>query len=346
MARPPSVSHQLRFLRNLKAKELTTIARAIGANTTGIKPSLIANIETQLSPSDDTLTGSAKKTYEKSRQQRKNDYSIISIDMGIRNLAYCHLKLPPTWLQSTKETVKPVLTHWDRIDVFESKDSDNEKALESDIAKEEDKHSFSPSLYAAHAYTLLTHTILPLQPTHILIERQRFRSLGASAVQEWTLRVNMFEAMLYATLCTLTSSRIWEGEVIPVLPSKVASYWIAKKGTKKAESSKTKKLKVGIVRDMLENKQGFEVHGDQALTTVDLFTKKSRIRGPSSVRNEAQSVGQEKRPGMKFDDLADCVLQGLAWAKWEENKRLVKEKGARVLDLWAEDKKPGKAQRD
>jgi cruciform cutting endonuclease 1 len=33
----------------------------------------------------------------------------------------------------------------------------------------------------------------------------------------------------------------------------------------------------------------------------------------------------------KLDDLADCLLQGLAWVQWEENKRLLLKKGVEVL---------------
>ncbi|KAL8949456.1 MAG: hypothetical protein Q9222_004443 [Ikaeria aurantiellina] len=340
MARTPLLSRQWSFLRTLKAKELITIARAIGANTTGTKPALISNIETQLSPADKTSLKSVEKRNQKPIQQRKDDYSIISIDMGIRNLAYCHFTLPPTWLQSTNETVKPVINRWDRIDVFRNSDKDDEKVPDNVVAREEDKHSFSPSLYAAHAYTLLTNTILPLQPTHVLIERQRFRSLGASAVQEWTLRVNMFEAMLYATLQTLSSAGLWEGEVVPVLPSKVAKYWIADKGVTRVESSNTKKIKIGMVRDMIDKEWGFQVEGEQALTTVDLFTRKSRVKRRSSVGNKLGKVGSGKSPAMKFDDLADCVLQGLAWMRWEKNKQLVREKGEKVVDSWIKEENP------
>jgi cruciform cutting endonuclease 1 len=33
----------------------------------------------------------------------------------------------------------------------------------------------------------------------------------------------------------------------------------------------------------------------------------------------------------KLDDLADCLLQGMAWIEWEENKRKALEHGVQAL---------------
>ena len=320
----------LNWLRTCKLKQLEAIARATGLNSSGTKPLLISHLQDGLSQP----------------QRRKSDYKIISIDMGIRNLAYCHLALPPSWLHPQEDPkpetppppITPTLTHWSRINVSSPL-----------TTTPQPKESFTPTTYAPHAHTFLTTHILPHNPTHILIERQRFRSMGGSAVQEWTLRVNMFEAMLYAVLHTWAAEGRWGGEVVPVLPSKVGRYWLlgdageddgmkkkaGKRGNEGAERSKARKM--GIVRDMVRNGSGVVLEG-QAEEMGGLVSGKAEGKKKKKA-DKGQGLG-------KFDDLADCLLQGLAWVKWEENKRLVWEMGKEALDLLAQEKQGMKSSRD
>ena len=155
----------------------------------------------------------------------------------------------------------------------------------------------------------------------------------------------MFEAMLYAILQTYMAEGKWKGEVVPVLPSKVVKYWIdggedgvsergidmgdektVKKDGKGKRSSlgaeKSKARKMGVVRDMVQNGSGIELQG-QAREMGDLVMGK--VEGKKRA-DKGKGLG-------KFDDLADCLLQGLAWVKWEENKRLVWKKGLEALDI-------------
>lgn len=154
----------------------------------------------------------------------------------------------------------------------------------------------------------------------------------------------MFEAMLYATLQTYMAEGKWGGEVVPVLPSKVVKYWVGsgedvveggfdigdeemvKKNGKGKRASlgaeKSKARKMSIVRDMVQNGSGIVLQG-QAREMGDLVM--GRVEGKRRA-DRGKGLG-------KFDDLADCLLQGLAWVKWEENKRLVWEKGMEALDI-------------
>lgn len=143
----------------------------------------------------------------------------------------------------------------------------------------------------------------------------------------------MFEAMLYATLQTYSALGTWPGEVVPVLPGKVAKYWLEDAGKKEKgermsiSNEKSKARKMDIVRDMVQNGWAIESKGE------------AKDMGNLVIRNAEGKRGRGKEKGLgKFDDLADCLLQGLAWVKWEENKRLVWEKGLEALEELAENK--------
>ncbi|EKV19692.1 DNA-binding SAP [Penicillium digitatum] len=226
-----------------------------------------------------TESGSSKskaKTITKSADLSKSNpaqpWSILSIDMGVQNLAFAHLRLPraggPGIGIDTANPRPPELTAWHKLAVSEisslnlrPRDGDLTSAIkfaepipgpgdatassqailpvepEKDlpvkvkIAKSAPKEQdgFSPDLYAANAYTLITSLIAAYRPTHVLIERQRFRSGGGSAVLEWTLRVGLLESMLYAVLHTLRQER--GGDVADLVvrgidPKRVVRYWL------------------------------------------------------------------------------------------------------------------------
>ncbi|KAI4129196.1 MAG: hypothetical protein LQ338_002355 [Usnochroma carphineum] len=309
------MASRLDWLPTCKLKQLKAIAHATGINSGGTKPTLILSIQDALKKARNDATSTLKT------KRKKDGYNILSIDMGIRNLAYCRLSLPHTWPcnGSNNSRIIPTITHWSRVDVSKSSTTttiptDHDEATDS---KAPPKELFNPSTYASHAHNLLTRTLLPLAPTHILIERQRFRSMGGSAVQEWTLRVNMFEAMLYATLHTLRQEGAWEGEVLSVEPSKVARFWVCGEGEGKGNTEKTKKRKMAVARELV--RAGTGVRAEEGLAVGDV------LRGFAG-----KNGGKGGKTG-KFDDLADSLLQGLAWVRWEENKRAVWDKGMDLL---------------
>ena len=159
----------------------------------------------------------------------------------------------------------------------------------------------------------------------------------------------MFEAMLYAVLHTWAAEGRWGGEVVPVLPSKVGRYWLlegareddgvkkaGEKGNEGAERSKARKM--GIVREMVRSGSGVALEG-QAEEMGWLVIGKAEGGKKKKNADKGSELG-------KFDDLADCLLQGLAWVKWEENKRLVWERGKEALDLLAQEKQRMKSRKD
>lgn len=303
------------WLTFLKAAQLQRIARATGIQSSGTKGELIRRIEAELqlqlpgpqnsqtaactSPSAHTRVPSRPghgggKTANTPHPSPRDQWSILSIDMGIQNLAFAHLRIPKSrsGAGSGATSAVPELTAWRRLAVSEFAELDlaqgvelggrstssslssfsEQPSLSPTPALEKDNPSspseqkrkklptpaaipFSPPLYASHAYTLLTTLLSVYRPTHILIERQRFRSGGSSAVQEWTLRVGVFEGMLYAILHALQQERGGEFAdvcVRGVEPKRVVRYWLDADsedgiGVEGSVSRKSKEKGVGMM---------------------------------------------------------------------------------------------------
>ena len=333
----------IQWLNNLGRTQLKSFAVAIGINSSGTKPALITQLQnhllrgrfTSLEHGQGASAGGAAEGKTERREGGLMGQNIISIDMGIRNLAYCRFQLPSQTTTTTRP-LKPSISEWSRLNVSLPSASDtaaeDEDETQSNPAKPKVKEGFDLHSYAGRAYTLI-HSLLyssphTARPTHILIERQRFRSMGGNAVQEWTLRVNMFEAMLYTVLETLRREGKWIGIVEGISPGRVGRFWLGEdgaahkallKGEEKAKKSATNKmLKVHLVGNWLKEKDMFELEG-KARGTAERYLRKMEGRG------REETLG-------KLDDLADCLIQGMTWSKWEDNRRMIYERGEDALN--------------
>ncbi|ESZ95755.1 hypothetical protein SBOR_3862 [Sclerotinia borealis F-4128] len=353
----------------LKAAALKQIAFKCGVSTSGTKPILIQRLQDELphitSPSTNTSSANPKPM------------RILSIDMGIRNFSFCLLEL--CLEKSSKKKLKPTipsLQSWQKISLLPQT-----PPLASSDPGEKDKtpNGFTPAILSSAAYKLIRQTLLPLSPTHILIERQRFRSMGSKHILEWTIRVNMLESMLWATFKTLSEEKIWVGELIEIAPKKVGSFWVEEGGLGGEEDEKFKKVrttkevkarskgaKIDLVRGWLdagEKENGEQKNhpnemvliGSQQVQEVkERYTEKwdrkvGRTKGQknkskalstasSTTSNTSKNKAEEKEIIIekveemgKLDDLADCLLQGMAWLKWQENRKRALEEGVEVL---------------
>ena len=337
------MASRLSWLGSCTNAQLKILAKAIGVNTSGTKPILTSALRDHL----------PKRTLDLDKSQHTR---ILSIDMGIRNFAYCCLVLPRTGRQNTTGVEKPMVQNWTRLAISEepTKSRQSKENLLPEANGElkklgkakasSPKEAFDPATYSQHAYNLVTTLVEDLKPTHVLIERQRFRSMGGSAVPEWTLRVNMFEAMIYAVLKTFSERGLWQGVVHSIAPSKVSNFWITdsetviKKGSR-SKSVKTKTAKSNLVAEWLKDGSRFELKGAAAQLGEAYLRKKIGKADKSSVKQKSSTSKARAAVGNsveKLDDLADCLLQGMAWIKWDENRRLILTKGAEALALLEE----------
>ncbi|KAI9849575.1 MAG: hypothetical protein M1838_000117 [Thelocarpon superellum] len=365
----------LSTLQSLKLAQLKHLAVQCGINSGGTKGLLASRLRDELpqaSLNSRLPVGSSDGIGETKGATDR----ILSVDMGIRNLAYCVLDLPA----SSGPRATPSILAWKRMAVSPT----STRPITAPPSTGDDslkvKESFDPMTYASHAYQLLTQILLPHDASHVLIERQRYRSMGASAIQEWTVRVNMFEGMLYAVLRTLAQEGKWRGTVHSVLPAKVGPFWLdpldgddareesLRRKTRRAKSAKArnKGAKIDLVGQWLEKGDVILVESTEARQTAAAYLDRWRGRAgrtklkvtstvtskakPKSTTHDPQAgpershddegeegerVGQgEVDHGIgKLDDLADSLLQGVAWIRWQENRQRVMQGGIEALEL-------------
>ncbi|KAJ5938753.1 hypothetical protein N7466_001887 [Penicillium verhagenii] len=355
----------LPWLPSLKSTQLQRIARATGIQSSGTKGVLLERIQSELRNYHFQAQAQAQAQAQSlslsptQKSQTRKPWRILSIDMGIRNLAFafmtvdCPLSKPaiqPGTMKGDDEAQIPLqiqpsipkLRAWKRLSVSDglldlidltsppqssspssssnpdlsciTSDKEVEAEKQTDKDKDKEKESYSPDKYASNAYTLITTLLSTYNPTHILIERQRFRSGGSSVVQEWTLRVGVFEGMLYAILHTLCMERgIPDSAQAGVLvegvePKRVVGYWDEigagngdgdagcgsdsggkEKVKVKVNAREVKKAKMGIVGGWVEASLG-EAKGGKVV--VGDGATPSKTNGRSQSRHQDQKLDQ------------------------------------------------------
>ncbi|CAO3634264.1 unnamed protein product [Mucor fragilis] len=164
-------------LQAKRVADLKEIATGCGVPISGNKPDLVRRLTTHF-----TLPTPASS-------------SILSFDLGYRNLAYCHLDANKTVLD------------WARVDL--------------------DLPSYHPSVVAPIVRQFIKDRVLQnLQVAdRVLVEEQRNRSNGSHNVLEATLRVNCVEAILWTGLYEGIDRIHRQVSMTPVLRQSIDRAW-------------------------------------------------------------------------------------------------------------------------
>lgn len=393
------------WLSSLKTAQLESIAQATGIQLSGPKAVLVRRLQRELQQygyplrsgsgqGEDDGAKAAQETQDPKNKNARKELSILSIDMGIQNLAFAHLLVPAGRRRGNDRRQLdsgpvPTLNAWHRLAVSAFPDSaesssteltpssssifattlavsqqkskkkssksksksktKDEKTIDDQNEGKEDPEealliqesntTFSPALYASHAYTLITSLIATYNPTHILIERQRFRSGGGAAVQEWTLRVGVFEGMLYAVLHTLARERARQGQgegqdgrvpqivVQSIEPQRVARYWMKmmpevvaeslKKMQKNAKDKKEKK------KNRLNSTETKKAKIDVVGNWLSAWKKEAAGAAAASEESSSKAVKVDIGSDAAMREVVDAYLR-----KWEgkSNKNKTKDK--------------------
>lgn len=306
----------------LTSKHLQTLLSRIGAAISGTRPTLHSRLSYELSR-DGVLH------FPPSGRVHQHKLRVISIDMGLKNLAFCSSEV--SFTLDTRVFGNMCVTRWEKIDLIQTtqrrtnpepdvQETRNSGAMGLSKVYDEEVDPFSHCVLSRIAYRLVKDTIIAEKPDVVLIEKQRWRSGGGSAIQQWTVRVNTLEGMLWAVLETLKAERTalpsgpkgketekkkaGQYEVFAVDPKRVVHYWLANKeqiqekgetGQKRRTNSRKlgeKKAKIALLREWLAS-------GPDVSTSTS--TANSQVTSPSprisfEFGTQAQSVRQALDP--------------------------------------------------
>ncbi|CAI9630618.1 unnamed protein product [Alternaria burnsii] len=224
--------------RAITAKALQSLLVHIGAPSSGTKAVLQERFQRVIGK---PLLPNSQSPWRTSESASRK-FRIMSIDMGIKNLAFCEAEVSYPFTNSLDAGME--ILRWEKINLTEATHDEIHERSEvttteqNTAGADEESDPYSVDALSKTAYGLLRNTIMTGSPDIILIEKQRWRSGGSSAVQQWTLRVNTLEGMLWAVLQTMNAERLYGGaealgtgnvyEVFSADPKRVGQYWLTR----------------------------------------------------------------------------------------------------------------------
>jgi cruciform cutting endonuclease 1 len=265
----------------LTAKALQALLVRIGSASSGNKGSLFDRFKQDLACAS-SLRRLVQVEGNRKTVHNQRDLRIMSIDMGIKNLAYCvaDLRCSSSLLNTYNQPNAAVnISAWKKIDIikrtheYHTGSSNLGNVEETDA--DEDLDPYSLAVLSRTAHRLVTQEVLGYEPDIILIEKQRWRSGGGSAIQQWTIRVNTLEAMLWAILETQKGSAQIDArgksastkrdyEVFGIDPKRVGHYWLEQHARAVAEKTRSEAPTLPMSPSDEESAQGKKLSRSKA----------------------------------------------------------------------------------
>ncbi|KAF2155572.1 ribonuclease H-like protein [Myriangium duriaei CBS 260.36] len=333
--------HSIEYLSSLQSWQLKHLCTNMGISS-GPKKSATA-----------AALVAALDVYSLQQNHSKSRPNIKSVDMGVKNLAYCLIRPRRTATSSTSQSDEAWfrIYDWQRINVLTGESTTAQVETEEETSVSEDENAgtaltnlYSPANLAPVAARLASRFASDMNPSIVLIERQRFRSMGGSSVQEWTLRVNSLEAMFWASLETMRNhaAQVDKSSLFPqtveMNPARIAAFWNARgsdwslegfevddivpNGSAKPKKRSVDEADIGAKRGMEKSEKISLVRHWLETGAIDVDERLQALANAFMLTGRAKKADGDLVVGKK-DDLADCVVQGVTFGLWSRNRQLL-----------------------
>ncbi|KAI0461985.1 hypothetical protein LJB42_004590 [Komagataella kurtzmanii] len=256
-------------------------------------------------------------------------YSIVSIDVGVKNFAFTRLQLEGGDVFKSRSSL-PSILEWFKLD----------------LEQFEGMKTFSPLAYSRMAYYLVEKLIFKLSdtglltPSVLLIERQRFRSNGGSSVLESVIKSNIIENMIISNVYAMGQmNNDYKTNIISSSPASMVNFWTNYKmsdgSTYLSMNSKNSKNSRMVLVDrwfdaLLKGTPASFLLGDQLSNRIKSKELAILARCSNPSRRIYLLMEMLNKPSIgssvvKGDDLADSLLHGLSLLRFEQNKMKLRE---------------------
>ncbi|OWB53092.1 nucleic acid binding protein [[Candida] boidinii] len=200
----------------------------------------LSNIYTEVTQTPvkkDTLINSIAESLDRSNslvktiskvKKKSGTFNVFSIDVGLKNFSFCKMQIKTKTLHDDSlikadlTIHKPIVYQWYKMNLNQFTNNES--------------FEFTPENYSYMINKLIFELIFPKSenttkvetPDIILIERQRFRTMGSHNIFEHILKSNILENMLYSSLNSLRliNYNNLKFQVISVNPQVMSSYWV------------------------------------------------------------------------------------------------------------------------